>query len=86
MSKPKTISPTLHLQAFALFTMAHQHYMKARDFEQQMAEMLGYKDIYAGCLSDQLYGEGDFNNALKLEGFVVDQPKPKKAPTKRRGR
>lgn len=67
----KTITPDTKLKAFALFTMAHTHYQRAREFEEAIAEMLGYEEDgpYCGCISDEMCDGGNFERGLKNEGF-----------------
>lgn len=80
MAKTKRITKDEFLKAFALFSMAAEHYTKAREFETALADMLGYDDTYLGCISDECIDGGDFNRAMKKEGFTVipNQKKPKK--------
>lgn len=73
----KSITPNDRLKAFALFTMANDHYAKAREFEAGIAEMLGYDDTYCGCISDEMYDGGNFDRGLKAEGFEVKAPAKK---------
>lgn len=77
----KTITPDQKLKALALFTMACDHYAKMREFEVGLSELLGYDEDdnnYLGCISDEIYDGGNFNRALKNEGFVVKAPAKKK--------
>lgn len=75
----KTITADTRLKAFALFTMAHDHYQRAREFEQAVADLLDVEDgPYCGCISDEMCDGGNFDRGLKNEGFVV-APTPKKA-------
>lgn len=73
----KTITPDQRLKAFALFTMAANHYAKALEFESAVAELLGYDETYSGCISDEMIAGGDFDRGLKKEGFVVKAPAKK---------
>ena len=78
----KTITKEQELKAFALFTMASNHYARAREFESALSELLGYPDedgYYCGCLSDEISQDGgNFARGLKNEGFVVAPDKPNK--------
>jgi hypothetical protein len=78
MADKKIITPDTRLKAFALFSMAHDHYAKAAEFETALAEMLGYTDNYSGCISDEMVNGGNFERALKNEGFEVRAPAKKK--------
>jgi hypothetical protein len=75
----KKITKEQRLQAFALFTMARTHFAKAREFEAAIGELLGYpeEDLgYLGCISDEMQEDrGNFDRALKREGFEVDKSK-----------
>jgi len=74
----KFITKDQRLKAFALFSMAADHYAKAREFEDALAELLGYEDSYLGHISDECIDGGNFDSALKKEGFlVVANPKRK---------
>jgi hypothetical protein len=78
----KTITPDQRLKAFALFSMAVDHYAKMREFETAIGELLGYDEDdsgYLGCLSDEIYDGGNFSRGLKKEGFVVKAPAKKTA-------
>ena len=80
MAEKKTITPEQRLKAFALFTMAVDHYAKMREFEIAMGELLGYDEDdsdYLDCLSDEIYDGGNFTRGLKREGFVVQAPAKK---------
>ena len=76
----KTITPDQRLKAFALFSMAVDHYSKMREFETALGELLGYDEDenYLGCLSDEIYDGGNFTRGLKREGIVVQAPAKKK--------
>lgn len=76
----KFITPDQRLKAFALFSMGTDHYAKAREFEEALAEMLGYTEdgVYCGCISDEMVDGGNFDRGLKREGFEI-----KKATKKR---
>ena len=77
----KPITKEQKLKAFALFTMASNHYARAREFEQALSELLGYSEqdsYYCGCISDEMQDGGNFARGLKNEGFVVVDDKPKK--------
>lgn len=78
----KIITPDQKLKAFALWSMARDHYVKARVFEEALGEMLEMEDSpYCGCISDEMQEErGNFDRGLANEGFEV------KAPTKKTAR
>ena len=81
MSEKKPITKEQKLKAFALFTMASNHYARAREFEQALSELLEYPDedgYYCGCISDELQDGSNFERGLKNEGFVVVADKTKK--------
>lgn len=68
------ISADNKLRAFALFTMAREHARKRDEFEVQMIKVLGVYDpgeTYAGCLSDAISADADFEAAFANEGFYV---------------
>lgn len=73
----KKITANKHLIARGLFALAVHHYRKSREAETQIFEMLGYEDdsVYCGCLSDEIYGDGDFDRGMKREEFVVIERK-----------
>lgn len=75
----KIITPDTRLKAFALFSMAADHYQKAHEFETAIAEMLGYEADggYCGCISDEMCNGRNFDRGLKNEGFVVKAPAKK---------
>ena len=76
MAKRRTISPNVHLQALALFTMANRHYLKASQFGKELAGLLKFDDDWAGKLGDAWLDENpDFEGALEAEGFVVRKRK-----------
>jgi hypothetical protein len=74
--EPHIIPKSIYLQAHALFVMANRHYKKAREFELELGALLGFEAEYFGHLSDEMSDGGDFDRAMKLEGFVVREPKP----------
>lgn len=75
----KTLTYSEYLQALALFTVSKKHYDKAREMELELCEALEFGDNgYAGCISDALTDDGDFDRALQSHGIVV-QPKPSAA-------
>lgn len=81
--EPKQIDADMKLRAFALFTLAKHHYLKCREIEASLAEMLGYPDApadpYMGCLSDEIYDDrpsSNFERGMRDEGFVVAKKKP----------
>lgn len=74
-SDERKLSSEDYLKAFALWTMAARHYAKCREFESALADILGYEDVYCGCVSDQiLEPNGSFDVGLKGEKFYVQKP------------
>lgn len=74
----KTIDQDTKLRAFALFVMAQEKYRECKQFEEQLAKLLGFPDdeTYMGCLSDEIYEtNGSFDRGLKKEGFSIEAPK-----------
>lgn len=88
----KKIDYDTYLKGVALFTMTNQLYMRGRKYEEKLSEILGYTDIYAGCISDEVYSGiqpasvEDFNKALNQEGFVIIHLPKKKKRKKRKKR
>lgn len=77
--KHKKISGAVSLQARGLFTLAHGYYQKYAEAERALADLLGYDTAYGGRLSDEMAGDGDFDAAMRKEGFVVvKQPKKRR--------
>jgi hypothetical protein len=70
---PTIIDRDTYLKGLALFTLAHQHYCKAREFEQALFTLLQVDDL--GCLADEIYDEraGSFDSGLKREGFSIPE-------------
>ena len=78
MANTKTISSNTNLQALGLFTLARSHYKKYREYESALGELLGIEDTsYLGCISDEIYDNGNFAAGMQKENFVVAKPKPK---------
>jgi len=74
--KQKTIDHKTYLMALGLFTLAHRHYREGERYLAALAEMLGYDENYAGCISDIMFDERpDFDDALAAEGFIVRKAK-----------
>lgn len=74
MDQKKEITAQTHLTALALFTVARQHYLKLREMEFALHDLLGYDEKgYCGNLSDELYNDerGSFDEGMKREGFVI---------------
>jgi len=70
----RAIKKAIHLQARGLFALAHSHARKAREAEDALANLLGYRDGYCGCISDEVYeARGDFDGAMRREGFTVSK-------------
>lgn len=79
----KFITPDERLQAFALYTMANQHYVKVRDYERAIARIFGDSEEYNDQVSDAIYANDpgspyDFEDVLKNAGIAVKKPKRKK--------
>lgn len=78
----KSISYEKYLTTLALFTVASQHYRKAREMEWALCEELGIKvensNPYADQISDALYSEdgSGFDTALKFAGYAVEPAPP----------
>lgn len=71
--KKHNLTPDEYLKGMALFTMAQNYYVKAKQFDDALAEHLGYEDGYAGCISDAMIEkEGSFDAALAAEDIAVD--------------
>ncbi len=73
----KIITKQQWLEAFALFTLAHQHYAKMREFERAMLRVIPEAEEhegYGGCLSDAIYTDGSasFDEAIEKQGFLVE--------------
>lgn len=75
----KTISKGESLKLLALFTLATDHYAKAREAEFAMNEALGKNANDQGHLSDAIYARdaghssGEFYSALRQEGFTTSE-------------
>jgi hypothetical protein len=71
----KIIDRDTHLKALALFTIAQNHYRRCKEFEFELAQLLGYAaddGEYMGCISDEIYDpNGKFEVGLRKEKFVV---------------
>lgn len=78
------INRQIYLQALGLFTIARQHQRKCVEAEKALAVLLGVKDAsgYCGHLSDEIYGDGDFNGALKRENIVLSGDTKSRKPKK----
>ena len=82
----KTISERQRLEAFALYTMASNHYKQARDYERGASAILGPTDgmgEFNDAVSDGIYGEDagrsrPFDAVLKMAGVKV-RPAKKRA-------
>lgn len=79
MEKPTIINRETYLKALALFTLAHSHYQKMRDFEFELGNLLKCADEhgYGGVISDAIYEDGsaNFDAALKKANFIVSKLK-----------
>lgn len=74
----KTISEAQKLQAFALYMMAADHYIKLREYERAVAAIVGTDDgqEYNDWVSDALYTVDagrpvNFDSVLKKAGVAV---------------
>jgi len=74
----KTISKDDYLRALALFVCANEHYTKSRQFEAQLAKIIGdgSESHYCGNVSDAIYTDeiakaSDFDEGLRLEKISV---------------
>jgi hypothetical protein len=78
--KKRVVSEDMALKARALFTMAADHYRKAAEFEAALGELLGCGDDhgYCGWFSDEMCNDGNFDKAMKLEGFTVKAKRQRK--------
>jgi len=72
------ISHDEYLKALALFTMAHEHYVKAGTFSEALNRiiMVESKKYPGGHVDEAIYSDDrgsveDFNEALKREGIKV---------------
>lgn len=72
------INRQVYLQALGLFTIAREHHKKCVEAEKALAALLTIKDTagYCGHLSDEIYGDGDFNGGLKREDILIQGRKP----------
>lgn len=71
----KTISYDLYLKTLALFTFANHHYVKAREAQLLMDELLGEAD--GSNMDDALYNDeiartSDFDRTLGYAGIIVE--------------
>lgn len=75
--KPKKfVTEARRLQAFALYTMAMQHYKKTQEFQSGVCEVLGLEE-QDSQVSDAIYGyESSFDDLFKTAGLAV---RPKKS-------
>lgn len=75
MKERKTISQDTYLKVIGLYTIAHQHYTKCREFERAMLDILGLED--QGCVCDEIYSDqpwskSEFDKGLQNDGFTVE--------------
>ena len=84
----KQITHDQKLQAFALYTLASNHYAKAREFEAAASEIFGSDPgDYHDAISDGIYGATagkplPFDQVLKYAGVTV-APKRRKSSLER---
>lgn len=79
----KAITEQQRLEAFALYTLANQHYVKCREFERGASAILGTTpgfDEYNDSISDGIYGNDPgrhtpFDEVLRRAGVVVVKPR-----------
>jgi hypothetical protein len=84
MKKTKNISRAVYLQALALFTMANQNSLRANAYGEALADLLGYKDKWAGGFGDGWLDEKpNFDAILKNEDFTT-RAAPIKKPKRKR--
>lgn len=82
MSEYKTeITRDEYLKALALFTMAHEHYVKSGTFGEALNRiiMTEPEKYPGGHVDDAIYSDGrssvdDFDEALRREGIKVVEP------------
>jgi hypothetical protein len=82
----RTITQQKYLEAFALFTMATQHYAKCREYEQALAACLGMNGTASDNwgmmhVPDALYserGQTAFREALIRDGITVCRELPQR--------
>ena len=82
----KTITERQRLEAFALYTMAINHYAKCREFERGVADILGRTeglDEFNEWVSDGIFGYDagrsmPFDQVLKNAGIAVRPVKKSK--------
>lgn len=68
----KSISKKQYLQALGLFTISNKYYLKAREAEKELAELLGFDDAYCDQVSDEIVEpKPNFDKALKAVGITV---------------
>lgn len=84
----KSITENERLQAFALYTMANQHYAKVREFERGIARILGDDEDYNDSVSDAIYANepgaaDDFDYVLDRAGVSVKKAAKRKKALKR---
>jgi hypothetical protein len=74
------ITPQQRLEAFALYTLALQHYAKVREFERGIARALDHDEEFVDHVSDAIYGGNDstFDEILENAGYIV-RPQKRKA-------
>jgi hypothetical protein len=70
----KTIDRDTYLKAQGLFHLSQRHYQKAAEFEKSLSQLLGYEDVYCGCISDELMDadHGTLDSGLKREKIEVE--------------
>jgi hypothetical protein len=72
--KPKQITYAQYLQAHGLFALATKHYAEGRQFEQALLKLIRYGDDYGGHISDAIFDNLDFDEALAKEKISVRKP------------
>lgn len=90
----KAITEQQRLEAFALYTMANQHYHKCREFERAVSAIFGTTGglgEYNDSVSDAIYSNDPghappFDEVLKSAGIIVIKPKKTRDKAKRRSR
>jgi len=85
----KAINYDTYLQGLALFTMANEHAKKASAFSERLSKVLDYPDLYAGCITDEIYDttSGTPSNELFDRGLahekIIVTPESKSQKRKR---
>jgi hypothetical protein len=83
MTDKSKLSWDEYLRGLALFVCANDHYVRSRQFEAQMAKVLGIEGegFYCGFVSDAIYSDdfvtaSDFDAALRKSEIEVEPAAP----------